>query len=130
MEVLRSVVEAWGARELVPGGHGPPRVIDGGGERFLANRQGGFAVRCPVGGANLVPLFVRALEGWRAGGVRSLECPCGARHDLAALDYLPEAGFARAWIEIPRAEAPELHPRAQAEAVAALGGVRVVPRRG
>lgn len=127
---LEALAARWAGRVVVPGGHRPPRVVDGGHERFLANRQGGFRVRCPVDGANLVPVFPRALERWRAGGPRTLACPCGATHDLAELTYAPDAGFARAWLELAEVGSGELTPEALAEAEAALGGVRIVPRRG
>lgn len=69
-------------------------------ERFLANGQGGFRVRCPRSGEALVRPFAVALEAWRAGGRRALRCPCGAEHDLASLLFEPPAAFASQWLRI------------------------------
>lgn len=101
--------------------------------RFVGNRQGGFRVRCPDTGVNLVPRFNAAVMAWRdhVGDSRALDCPCGRRHDLASLDYQPPAGFARAWIVLRDVASAELRPEAAALVRALLGGEgRVVFRRG
>ncbi|GDX80686.1 hypothetical protein LBMAG42_24970 [Deltaproteobacteria bacterium] len=72
-------------------------------ERFIANGQGGFRVRCPSRGETLVRPFATALESWRAGGRRALRCPCGQEHDLAALLFEPPAAFARQWLRVVEA---------------------------
>lgn len=109
---------------LAPGAHA--RLVVAPRQRFVANRQGGFYVRCPVDQSLVGDRFLRALTAWREGGPRALECACGATHDLAALAFAPAAGFAWAWIEVPEVEAPELAE----EALAVLGEVRIVLRRG
>ena len=82
------------SRELLKGGVAAHRVERGEGMRFWANQQGGFRVKCPVTGANLVPVFSAALAEWRKGQERALICPaCTAAHDLARLNFFPAAGF-------------------------------------
>ncbi len=131
---IADLAAAWqplaASRGLVPGGHGPMVVEGDGPVRFLANRQGGFRVYCPRTGANVVAAFVAAITAWRAGGPRRIGCPCGDDHDLAALAYAPEAGFARAWITIPDAASADLAPAAAQVAKDLLGEVRIVLRRG
>ena len=131
---IADLAAAWAllaaAGGLVTGGHGS-MVLEGDGPvRFLANRQGGFRVTCPDTGTNVVGAFVPALTGWRAGGPRGMRCPCGGVHDLAALVFAPEAGFARAWITISDVASADLAPRAAQVAKDLLGEVRVVLRRG
>lgn len=118
------------ARPLVDGGFALARAEVFPRERFVANRQGGFHVRCPADGSNVVPRFNKALEAWRVGGPRALECACGATHDLAALDYRPPAGFARGWVVLTDVGGAELTAAALALAEGELGRVRVVGRRG
>lgn len=128
---VEALARGWaGAGDLVADGHSPARLRRSATPVFLANRQGGFRVFCPETGDNLVPTFVPALGAWRAGGPRRLTCACGATHDLAALCYRPEAGFARVWIEIPDVGAAELSPAADRLAKELLGEVRIVLRRG
>jgi hypothetical protein len=99
--------------------------------RFVANRLGGFRVRCPATGANLVPQFPRALEAWRSGGPRALGCTaCVGTHALEALLYAPEAGFARGWIALEEVEDASPSEALLARLAALWGGVRVVARRG
>lgn len=120
-----------GPRALVAGGFGRVRAVDWGEERLVANRQGGFRVRCPATGANVVPAFNHAMTAWRAGGPRALACGCGATHDLADLDFAPDAAFARAAVEILDAEDAALTPEAEAVARATWGEApRVILRRG
>ncbi len=115
-----------GARTLVDGGVGQIVWMREESPRFLANRGGGFRVRCPVTGVSLADRLHRAMEGWRNGGARVLTCACGETHDLAVLDYVPDAGFARGWIELHDVGAAEL----VAEARALASDVRLVLRRG
>ena len=126
------------AVEPAPGSAPPPAEP----LRFVANRQGGFRVRCPDTGANVVPRFNAAVTAWRDAqarapdatdhrALRALDCPCGRRHDLVALDYHPPAGFARAWIVLREVADPALRPEAQALAERLLGGApSVLYRRG
>lgn len=125
------VGDAPGPNELVAGGFAGVWVESDERERFFANRQGGFRVRCPLGGANVVPAFNPAMTAWRSrNGPRHLVCPdCGAVHDLAALDYAPPAGFARGVVVIAEAEASELSAAGLA-ALGELGPGRLVLRRG
>ncbi len=122
-----------GSRPLVDGGF-VRAGVESGGEgappRFVANRQGGFAVRCPITDVSVVSIFNSALEGWRAGAERALNCSCGSRHDLAALRFLPEAGFACAWVFLLDVASSELTPDGARIAALELGGLRVVGRRG
>lgn len=115
---------------LVEGGCAAARACAAPAARFLANRQGGFRVRCPATGANAVPAFSRALEAWRRGGPRRLACDCGATHDLNALDFAPPAGFARSWVEVVDAASPVLLPEAARIVEEVWGESRVVWRRG
>lgn len=126
---MEAAVARLTAAGLWPGGlavGAQARLVVAPRQRFVANRQGGFYVRCPADQAVIGDRFRRALTAWREGGPRTLGCACGATHDLAALDFAPAAGFAHAWIEVPDVDGPELSP----EAVAALGDVRIVLRRG
>ncbi len=131
---VADLVAAWtplaAQSALVAGGHGLVRLEGDGPLRFLANRQGGFRVYCPVSGENVVGAFVVALTAWRAGGPRTLQCPCGTPHDLTTLAYAPPAGFAASWILIPDVASAELTPEAVRIAKEVLGEVRVVLRRG
>ena len=125
---------------LPPGDHGSPSLVEGGCasvramssgvQRFLANRQGGFSVRCPASGVNLVPTFVPALTAWRRGGPRYLGCVCAKDHDLVDLEFAPAAGFAFQWVELFDVDGAEVVPEALALAAEVWGGVRMVGRRG
>lgn len=133
-----ALVAAWraaglgldGPRPIVAGGAARLRVEAHPTPRFVANRQGGFRVRCPVDGRNVVPAFNPAVERWREGGPRTLACPCGRTHDLDALDFAPAAGFARGWVALEDCGGAELDPEAAVLAARALGGMRLVLRRG
>jgi hypothetical protein len=141
-EPVAAVLDAWRAAGFVTssGGPGPRPLVDGGfaratvethaTPRFLSNHLGGFRVRCPVTGDNVVPAFNRAIEAWRAGGPRSLACVCGRTHPLEALAYAPEAGFARGWIALSDVGGITLADEALALARAHLGDVRVLASRG
>ncbi|MFN7142967.1 MAG: hypothetical protein ACK4YP_04275 [Myxococcota bacterium] len=118
-----------GPRALVDGGFARARVEVFDTPRFASNNQGGFRVSCPVDGASVVVPFSRALERWRNGGPRALACTCGETHDLAALVYAPEAGFARGWLALLDVGGAAVDPAALALADEVLGGVRVVARR-
>ena len=136
------VIDTWREAGFLLGeGPGPRELVAGGflrvwaevhdHERFHANRQGGFRVRCPRDAGNVVPAFNPAMSAWRAGrGPRSLRCPtCGEVHDLAALDYQPPAGFARGLVVIAEAEANAPSEAAMA-AILTLGAARLLWRRG
>jgi hypothetical protein len=122
--------EGPGAAPLVDGGFHRAQADDYVDVRFVSNGQGGFAVACPVDGHNIVPVFNPALEAWRAGGPRTLACPCGRRHDLAALRFRPDAAFVRGALLL--VDVADAVPTAAALALAhdIYGGARVVLRRG
>ncbi len=101
-----------------------------GRERFFANGQGGFRVGCPLDGRSLTGPFRVAIEAWRAGGARSLACPCGDQHDLDALRYEPPAGFAREALVVNDALSAELPPPTRSAIATLWPGVRVVGSRG
>lgn len=117
---------ASGPRELVAGGVGSIVWMQEAQPRFLANRSGGFRVRCPDTGATLADRLHPAVEAWRRGSPRVLACACGVTHDLADLDYFPAAGFARGWIELDDVGDADL----VAEARSLAPDVRLVLRRG
>lgn len=119
-----------GPRPLVVGGFARARLDLFDHVHFASSGQGGFAVRCPVTEQNVVGAFNHALGAWRAGGPRTLVCPCGREHDLVELHYLPDAGFARGWVALVDAQGVELTPDAHAEVERLLMGVRIVVRRG
>lgn len=98
---------------------------------LYANQLGGFRVRCPVSGENLVPAFGPAIAAWRGGGPRSLVCPaCGAPHALESLAFSPEAAFAAGGVVLADVASADLPPAAREQAAAHLGGpVRVIARR-
>src|SRR5689334_20649341 len=73
LERLRaeSVIDGTGApgpsaRRWSAGTFARIRVDDPGREVLYANRQGGFQVRCPVGGEPIVRAFEAAVTRWRA----------------------------------------------------------------
>jgi len=118
--------EAW-----VEGGFARIYVDDPGRETLYANRLGGFRVRCPETGANVVPAFASAMSAWREGGVRRIEpCPaCGGGHDLAELELQPPGAFGRwAWVVADVATA-SLRPEAVAVLHETLGPGAWVRRR-
>jgi hypothetical protein len=108
------------------------RPVSDGSPTLYANRTGGFRVRCPDTGGNLVPAFSRALSERRAGhGSASLTCPhCGASHPLDRLDFAPPAAFGHWALEVADIER---RPEPGAEALRALlqhlGPVTQVLRR-
>lgn len=127
---VEALARAWAGVPLVDAGVAEVRVEVFDRPRFASSGQGGFRVSCPRTGQNVVPAFNPALEAWRAGGPRVLDCPCGDRHDLASLAYAPQAGFARGWVALVDAGGAELLPDAARIAREILGGLRVVLRRG
>lgn len=141
----RALLEAWISRgvlmpdggagpraaELLPEGFSRVRLDLPDGVGFYANRQGGFRVACPEGGANLVAAFVHATGAWRAGGPRTLSCPaCGHTHPLEALDFRPPAAFGRLAIVIADVGSATLPVAARAEVERALGPFATIGRRG
>lgn len=117
-------------RALVEGGVRRVRAVEEPVVRFVANRQGGFRVRCPRTGENVVGAFSDALERWRAGGPRRLQCPCGVVHDLDQLDFAPGAGFGRSWAELVDVGSAELVTEATRIVEEVWGPSRLVWRRG
>lgn len=84
--------------ELAEGGAGEVIAESFDRDRFIGNGQGGYRVRCPESGDSIVRPFAAALEAWRGGAPRTVNCPCGAVHALSALEFSPPAGFARQWL--------------------------------
>lgn len=125
----RALVAAWKAAP--PAGARAVRVDLPGEPSLYANQLGGFRVRCPETGENLVPAFGKAVRAWRHGGARSLACPaCGQAHALEALDYAPAAAFAMGGVVLADVQESGLDPAALAVAAAHLGGpVRVIGKR-
>jgi hypothetical protein len=125
----RALVAAW--RAAPPAGARAVRVDLPGEVSLYANQMGGFRVRCPETGDNLVPVFGGAVRVWRAGGERRLACPaCGREHALESLDYAPDAAFAMGGVVLADVRTASLDADAQATAAAHLGGpVRVIGKR-
>ena len=92
------VLVALGGAELAEGGAGEMTAESFERDRFIANGQGGYRVCCPESGHSIVRPFAAALEAWRGGAPRTLNCPCGAVHALDSLTFSPPAGFARQWL--------------------------------
>jgi hypothetical protein len=131
-ERLKVASHAWepGSAPLVEGGFRRARVERFDRVRFVSSGLGGFRVTCPDGGGSVVEAFDRAHSTWVRGGPRTLTCRCGREHDLAALGFAPEAGFARAWIALQEVEGLDLAAEARRGAEQILGTVHLVARRG
>jgi hypothetical protein len=95
---------AWRAEGLLGPGAAVDGLVLGGFQRLwldlpgrltlYANQQGGYYVRCPVRGDNIVPAFSSAVSAWRAGGAFSLSCPaCGDDHPLNTVTLSPPGVF-------------------------------------
>lgn len=131
----RGVVGAAGqpgpeAARWVEGGFARLRVDKPDRITLYANAQGGFRVRCPTCGANLVPTFSAALTAWRSGGPRRCTCPsCGADPPLEALDFQPPAAFGRVALVTHDAGGSALTGEAQALVQQHLGPWRQVLSR-
>lgn len=118
------------AGRWVEGGFRSVHVDDPGRVVLYANVVGGFRVRCPRCGANLVPTFNRALAAHRAGGPRRCTCPgCHADLSLEELDFAPPAGFARMGLVTVDAQHAGLTDEARGWVEEELGPWRVVLRR-
>lgn len=96
---------------------------------LFANQLGGFRPRCPDSGAPLARPFAAAMEAWRAGGPRSLACPCGRVHPLEALDFEPPAAFARGAVIFSDVRSVEPTRRCLEAIRALLGPHRLLLRR-
>ncbi|MEC7946426.1 MAG: hypothetical protein VX265_02595 [Myxococcota bacterium] len=125
----QELVDAW--TMFPPAGARAVRVDLPGEVTLYANQLGGFRVRCPASGGNLVGEFGRAMTAWRRGGRRALACPCcGSEHALASLDFAPPAAFARGGVVLADVDVSTLGEAARREAEVLLGGpVRVIGRR-
>ncbi|TVQ90091.1 MAG: hypothetical protein EA397_14160 [Deltaproteobacteria bacterium] len=137
-EVLKSALSEQGidlegdaSGRLVDGGFAsirldrPPRLT------LYANRQGGFRVRCPAGGQNIVPSFNAALSSWRAGGQATIaECgACGGEHALSELDFAPPAALGRGAIVLVDVGSMRLTAEGGARFEAILGPFVIVGSR-
>ena len=100
-DLARLVADMVAAGALPPEGAGRDGVFFGwrveiGATKLYANRLGGFRVRCPSCGGNLVPAFSRV---WRdhPDPSTAVDCPtCGARPPLRELAFAPPAAFGSA----------------------------------
>lgn len=118
------------AGQLVEGGYAAIRIETRPRVDIWANQQGGYRVRCPDTGDNLVPAFLQALSTYRGGGERSLACPsCGATHPLESLDFAPDAGFSSWALVLRDVQAGRPVEGAVARISAVLGPVRWLVRR-
>lgn len=130
VEALWGIVRGLAHDEIVPGGFARARMDAYPDVRFYSNWLGGFSARCPADETNVTDRFAHALERWRAGGERTMDCVCGSRHDLSALSFAPEAGFARGCVWLLDVAEGALVPAFAERADAVLHGARVVLRRG
>lgn len=113
------------ATDLVSGGFVRWRVDDPGRVVLYANQQGGFGVRCPACGANVVPAFNAAWPGGSA-----LTCgTCATTTALPALDFRPPAAFGPGALVLADVGAASLTVQGHARVAAALGSLRVIGRR-
>ena len=118
------------AQQLVSGGFQriwvdiPPQMV------LYANQQGGYYVRCPKNGDNVVPSFQRALRQWRAGGPRELTCEaCNGVHPLEDLTYKPPAVFAKNALIIGNSESASLTPEGDSWLKQNVPDYRLIGRR-
>lgn len=119
------------ATDFVEGGYSGVRVERRDTDGLYANGQGGFRVRCPETGENVVPAFQEARKAWRDGGEAVLRvCPsCGRSHRMGALDYAPPAAVGRGAVVLSGVACAELTEAGLARLTAALGPLRVVGSR-
>ncbi len=97
------------AEHLVAGGFALLRLDHPPLPTIYGNRQGGYFVRCPSCGTDMVPAALRALSVWRSGGGRAARCPsCGASRELEDLETAPPARPARFALELRDVGGPEL----------------------
>ncbi|MFT5679558.1 MAG: hypothetical protein ACI8RZ_000462 [Myxococcota bacterium] len=133
--------QAWTTEGRIGAGADPDRIVLGGFRRLwldlpgrltlYANQQGGYYVRCPVDGGNIVPAFSAAVQGWRGGGGFSLTCTsCGALHSLDAVTLAPPGAFAQGAVVLSNVGGLTLAEGVAARLSAVLGGShREVVRR-
>ena len=77
--------------------------------KLYANHQGGYRVFCHVCKENIAKDFSRAVEMWRGGSERSMECPfCMQRFALEEVQARPELYFSCAAIVLRDVERAEL----------------------
>lgn len=118
------------AARWVQGGFGRLWVDDPGHVVLYANQQGGFRVRCPSCGENLVPVFGSALSAFRHGQPRRCTCPrCGTESPLEDLEFAPPAAFGRLSVVTADVSTAALTAEALALVADRLGDWRVVLRR-
>ncbi len=131
---------AWAAEGRIGPGADPDGIVQGGFRRLwldlpgrltlYANQQGGYYVRCPVGGQSIVLAFSESVQGWRRGGAFSLTCPaCGSEHPLDAVTLAPPGGFALGAVVLSNVGSLELAADVRQRLVPVLGEIREVVRR-
>lgn len=132
--------QTWTAEGRIGPGADRDAIVHGGFRRLwldlpgrltlYANQQGGYYVRCPVGGQSIVQTFSEAVQGWRRGGAFSLTCPaCGACHALNAITLAPPGGFALGAVVLSNVASLELAADVRPRLVEVLGEIREVVRR-
>ncbi len=128
---LEALLDSWGERSherIMDGGFRRLQIDPPDRVRFYANQQGGFRVSCA--GTSIARDFSDAVQAWRRGGARALDCPaCGERHALETISLRPPGAFARGALQFLDAGAARLTPTAMAELSERVGPVRRVVRR-
>ena len=135
-EALLSALADWGvlagmkpgprAEEFVDGGFALLRVDRPGRELLYGNRQGGFRVRCPDCGANLVAAFSEA----RAKDAEVTCDACGGTRDHRALTFLPDVAFGELAVELRDVGAPSLTAHGEQVVRRHLGAFSTIGSRG
>ena len=82
---------------------------------LVANHQGGYRVFCSHCQVVVTGLFVRAIQSYRSGGDRSLQCAkCGTRQDLNSLKFQPHAAFVCYEVQLNDVQSSDLTKQAYA----------------
>lgn len=141
-EKLQSLIRLWKQRgwiddngkcldtlHLIEGGFAFIHVVIP--ERILlyANHQGGYRVQCPDTGVAIALQFSQAVECWRKGGVRSINCLCGKVHALEEVVLQPRGAFSNGAIIFRGVESVHLSSQAKQDILAILGETHLVYRR-
>ena len=118
-EKLRTSLQAHGISTLTELDSQTQQWVVGGFRRLhlqrhlhpslVANHQGGYRVNCRQCNALITGLFVKAIQAYRAGGSRELQCSdCGELQDLNALIYRPHAAFVSFEVQLHNVQSVEL----------------------
>ena len=121
--------------DLIEGGFGRVYIDQPHSQRFYANHQGGYAVKCPNTQGNLVPNFIIKMQEWRQSQDRSVQyfsinCElCQQSHPLQTLNFQPQAVFAMGALVFQNVESVILQPRAQQQIAKILPDYQTVLKR-